>query len=132
MTGADRARFSALMAMLAVAFDLALTEQRIKIYEEALRGERIEALEWAAKEAVRTLKFFPRAAELRELTGGAPKPVRAAVGRGAEVVLLEELTPPEVARERLAELAKRLNGSFGTSFAVDESRGRPELVALGK
>ena len=98
MTGADRARFSALMAMLAVAFDLALTEQRIKIYEEALRGERIEALEWAAKEAVRTLKFFPRAAELRELTGGAPKPVRAAVGRGAEVVLLEELTPPEVAK----------------------------------
>lgn len=132
MTGADRARFSAVMAMLGVAFDLVPTAQRIGIYWEALRGERIEALEWAAKEAVRTLKFFPRAAELRELTGGAPRLAGVAVADAAEVVLLEELTPPAVARERLAELAKRLNGSFGTSFAVDESRGRPELVALGK
>lgn len=129
MTEADKRRFSAVMAMLGVAFDVVPTAQRIGIYFDALRADSIESLEWAAREAVKTLRFFPRAAELRDLAGIAPRPARMAVAGGQAVGMIEDLTPPEVARVRLAELAERLNGSFGTSFAVSEERGRPELVS---
>lgn len=129
MTEADRQRFSAAMASLGVAFDQSVPAQRMRLYWEALRDLRIGAVEWAVKESIRQLTFFPRAKELRDFAAVAPRPRLPGPTRGEPVGMLEDLTPPEEAKERLAEIARRLNGSFGTSFVVDERRGRPELVS---
>lgn len=130
MVEADRRRFAVAMAGLGVAFDREPSAERMGLYWDALVDLRIEAVEWAAKRAIRELVWFPKAKELRDLAGLAPKP--AGVGRrisADEVKRLVELTPPEVARENLARIAAELNGSFGTALRVDESRGRPELVS---
>jgi hypothetical protein len=127
VTVTDKKRFAALMGMLAVAFDQAATVQRMAIYFDALRDLRIGALEWAGREAVARLKWFPKAAELRDLAGIAPASAMPSIRR-EERVLLEELEPPEVAAARLAEVAERLNVRYGTGFRVGRSRGRPVLV----
>lgn len=127
--GEDAQRFAALMARLGVAFDQAVTAQRIGIYAEALQDQRIEALEWAVKEAIKRSEFFPRAKLLLELARMAPPPPRARVGAGAPVALIPDLLPVEEQRRRMAELVATLNGRFGTSFEVSEGRGRPELVS---
>lgn len=128
MTDEDKKRFAAMMGALGVAFDLTVTQQRMAIYFEALTDLRIEALEWAAKEAVARLKFFPRAAELRELAGIAPLPAKRRLSSAEEPKQLEELEPAEVVAQRLESVAERLNRRYGTSFRVSEEKGRPVLV----
>jgi hypothetical protein len=128
MTVADKQRFAAVMGALGVAFDVTVTPQRMGLYFEDLADQPIWALEWAAKEARRRLKWFPKAAELLELARMAPRPLGPRLEPPVERVLLEDLEPPEVARRRLEELARTLNSRFGTGFFVDENQGRPALA----
>ncbi len=132
MRSEDKKRFSMAMGMLAVAFDLDLTQQRMAIYFEAMADEPIWAVEWAAKEAVKRCGFFPRAKELRDLCGIAPRPEGLRLDGPDPRPMLEELEPPEVARERLERVAEQLNRNYGTSFRVSEFRGRPSLVPCGR
>lgn len=129
MTRGDDIRFATLMGALSVAFDKELTEQKIDLYFEALADLRIEALEWAAKQVIRELVFFPKAKELRDYAGIAPRP-RVPVVANQHQPLLEDLPTPEEAKRLLRELVETLNGKFGTTFAVGEKLGRPSLVSL--
>lgn len=131
MTERDRGRFAAAMAGLGVAFDLAVPKERISLYFDALRDLSIEAVELGAKEAIRQQTFFPKAKELRGYAESAGRRLRPQISRSQEVKLIEDLTPVEEQRRRIRELAERMNGTFGTTFAVDESRGRPSLVSGG-
>jgi hypothetical protein len=54
------------MALLSQAFNESLSELRLEAYWIALNDCDIAALEMAAHNAMRTAKFFPRPAELRE------------------------------------------------------------------
>jgi hypothetical protein len=60
------------MAMLVEVFDKEVTPQRVEIYFRALAAYPIDRIAAAVEEAVRTLKFFPKPAELIELIEGSP------------------------------------------------------------
>jgi hypothetical protein len=129
MTVADKQRFAVAMGKLGIAFDSVPTTQRMGIYFEALESEPLWAVEWAVKEAIRCCGFFPRVKELRDLARIAPRPASLRIERPEERTLLEDLTPVEVAKERLEEVARRLNGLCGTNFFVGERLGRPTLLS---
>lgn len=129
MTRDDDVRFATLMGALALAFDRVLIRERIDIYAEGLRDVRIDDLEWAAKEAIRELEFFPKVKQLRDYAAIAPRP-RVTLDTRRDQPLLEELPTREEAQRMLREMAETLNSRFGTTFGVDERSGRPSLVAL--
>jgi hypothetical protein len=72
VTGHDLEAFARLMAVLVEVFDKELSLQRVEIYFRALTAYPIERVEATVEEAVRTLKFFPRPADLIELMEGSP------------------------------------------------------------
>ena len=127
---ADSMGFSVVMVMLGDAFDAAPSAEKIDIYFEALRCCSLESVQWAAKEAVKRCQFFPRAKELLDLAGMAPRSTVVEVTGRDAVQQLEILTPPEEARAKLAEMAARFNDEMGTSFVVGEELGRPKLVSI--
>lgn len=83
---------------------------RLVAYLEATSSLSIQKLEYAAKEAIRTLKFLPKPAELIELAAAMPVP------RQPERVLIGEITPPEESKKRLAGIFDKLNKRFGTNL----------------
>lgn len=112
--------FTKVMQGLASVFEKELTPAFQALYFDALKEINIEALKYAAREAIRLNRFFPRPVELRELSRGYRAPQIAAPVRP----LLPE-TPPEIARQRLSEIFEVLNGKFGTTLTVEE-RGDSE------
>lgn len=94
-------------------------EARAKIYVKALSDIPVDVLNDACMEAVKTLKFFPKVAELRELA--APELARRNWNLATLRILAnvhdERYRPPiaekdKVKPEDLAKLAKRLGGRF--------------------
>lgn len=73
MTNRDRGRFAELIGALAETFDESLSVLRLEIYFEALGDLELGTVERAVIEAARTLKFFPKPAELRALIEGSPE-----------------------------------------------------------
>lgn len=128
MTDLDLERFATAMVALGVAFDQEVPRQRMELYHDALSDLRIEAIEWAVREIIREKVFFPKAKEIRDYAGIAPRP---------KVVRLDEFKPPQVegladpeqVRVVMAEFIEKSNQRFGTQFYIDESRGRPELCS---
>jgi hypothetical protein len=72
VTEHDFQAFGGLMAVLEEVFDKDFTLQRVEIYFRALAAWPIERIKDAVESAVRTLKFFPKPAELIELIEGSP------------------------------------------------------------
>lgn len=70
MTKSDSGRFSKAMLGLAEVFGAEISKTKIEIYFQALYDFPIDAIESAAAAAVKTLKFFPKPAELIELING--------------------------------------------------------------
>jgi hypothetical protein len=66
----DFDRFSEALIVLAEAFDVRLSAARINLYFEGLSDRGWPAVETAFGQALRTCKFFPKIAELRELAAG--------------------------------------------------------------
>lgn len=128
MTSADRQRFAKAITLLAVGLDVTITQQRLEILFEDLGDQPIWAVEWAAKEARRRMRFFPKASELLELARIAPRPPGVGLPEPEERPLLEETTPPEVAIQKLQEIANGLNRLYGTRFYVGENQGRPVMM----
>ena len=132
MVEGDKKRFAVLMASLGVAFDAAPTRERMALYWEALKARPISSPVWAVGEAIRTLRWFPKAVELIELSTCAPRNVLdQGLVEQKRRLLIEDLIPPDVARENLVEMVRQLNARYGTTFSVGEVRGRPELVSVG-
>jgi hypothetical protein len=71
-------RFALAMVALAEVFRQQLTEQRIRLYAQALADLPVEAVEHAAQRAIKECRYFPTPAELR----GFVQPV------GDEIALL--------------------------------------------
>lgn len=132
MTGVDRRRFAEAMTLLAVGLDTTLTEQRITVMFEDLSDQPIWAVEWAAKEARRRFRFFPKAVELLELARMAPRPPGVCLPARDEPPLLEDVESPQETERRLRDLASECNQRFGTSFYVGESNGRPVMKSKGR
>ena len=131
MTDEDKKPFAALMAGLCEVFNKECTKTRMSLYFEALRSSSLESLEYAAMQAIKTLKFFPRAAELSELAAMAPRRGPGSLTVTEALKQIPDLTPPDVARQRLAEIAQKLNAQFGTTFVV-ENDDRPALASGAK
>jgi hypothetical protein len=67
----DEIEFASLMAGMSEAFGLNNSKTKIDIYFEQLKDFSIEQVKRAVAIALRTLKFFPKIAELRELIEGS-------------------------------------------------------------
>ena len=70
MQNKDKTRFTGLMAMLAEAFDKDNTKLRMDVYFGGLKDFEIKEVEASIYQAVKSLKFFPKVAELRQLIEG--------------------------------------------------------------
>lgn len=71
MTAQDRPRFAAALAMLAEAYAETVSHARAAAYFLALEDLAIGELEAAVHTCLRTCRFFPRPAELREAIEGS-------------------------------------------------------------
>lgn len=71
MTAADRGQFAGLMAATAEVYGEQLSDARLELYFSALDDLSLEQLRAALSVHVRTQKFFPRPAEIREAVTGS-------------------------------------------------------------
>jgi hypothetical protein len=71
MKTSDRPAFAEVLAYLREAFGGEVSTMRAEVYFDALEDLDLEAIQAAAKVAVRTKTFFPKPAELRELIEGS-------------------------------------------------------------
>lgn len=71
MTADDRAAFATLMLGIGETYGEPVSDARMEIYFAALVDLDLAAIRAAATEHVRTSKFFPRPAELREAVDGS-------------------------------------------------------------
>ena len=67
MTDNDRPQFARILAALSQAFNESVSEQRAEAYWLALSDLESAAFESAALAAMKTLKWFPKPVEIREL-----------------------------------------------------------------
>lgn len=126
MIADDWDRFVKALTALGVTLDQQQSGERLRLYWDALRSTRIEAIEWAARDAAKRFVWFPKPVELSRLAAVAPLAVlRLPVADGP--VLLADPAKRSEDRKRLREVAEQMNKSFGTSFGVDDSG----LVAKG-
>ncbi len=72
MTKSDKPRLARVLAVLAETFNEPVSDVRAEGYYMALADLQIVDIESAAKDALRSCKFFPRPAELRDLAIGSP------------------------------------------------------------
>jgi len=72
MIESDKPRFAGIITALAETFERELSEVVIGVYFDALRDLSIESVQKAASACVRTSRFMPRPAEIREQAGGGP------------------------------------------------------------
>lgn len=70
MTNEDRPRLARILSVLGDTFAEPITDQRAEGYYIGLQDLTIGQIEFAAREALRLSKFFPRPAELRALAMG--------------------------------------------------------------
>lgn len=73
MTNHDSAKFAGLFALLAQSFDKEASDALAQIYFDNLKDFTIEQVASAVEQAIRSRKFFPKVAELRELIDGNPE-----------------------------------------------------------
>jgi len=66
MKKTDKPEFLSIMTVLSEIYDTEVSDAKIEIYFEALKGTSIEQLKLATAEHVKTSKFFPKPAELIE------------------------------------------------------------------
>ncbi|MEO7272062.1 MAG: hypothetical protein ABI211_08655 [Vicinamibacterales bacterium] len=71
MTGGDRAAFAELMLGVGEAYGETVSAARLEIYFRGLEDVSLEAIRAAATVHVRTSRFFPRVADLREGIDGS-------------------------------------------------------------
>lgn len=71
MTNTDAARFAQCLAVLSETFNESISDLRAEAYFLALSDLDIEDIEGAVKDAIRTLRFFPKPVELRDLILGS-------------------------------------------------------------
>ena len=79
MNKQDGAKFATLIRSLAAAFDKDPSPALIMGYEMGLKDLPIEAIDAACVRAIGSLKWMPRPADLRELTGEISSKDRAAL-----------------------------------------------------
>src|SRR5438874_1621180 len=101
MTNTDREQFTKWLFLLAEGFKEPMSELRLEAYWMALEHEiSIVQMGDAVREALRSSKFFPRPAELREYIQGNPKQLAEAawiawregarrLGAGASVIFAD-------------------------------------------
>jgi hypothetical protein len=70
MNADDRSRFAKAMLLLGETFDTTVSELRAEAYFHALADIDWPRMELAVREAIASLKFFPKPVELRELAVG--------------------------------------------------------------
>jgi len=90
-----------------------LSKPDMKDLFDALSDFPIQKIEWAAKEYFKEGKYFPKPRDIRELAKCAPAPQV----ENKPLRLLEDLTPPEEAREKLKEILQGLDDKFGTTLS---------------
>ena len=103
MTAAERKRFVTAIRVLAKTYAFPLDDEVLLAYRQGLDGMTIEDIETAARLALRSSKWMPKPAELREL---AERPARRTAapncpGCGRSICKCDAVPPPEEALEAL-------------------------------
>ncbi len=99
-----RETFAKAIAYLAAGFDTELSEARLKVYWDQVRGFRDEPFQRAAREAVKHCPYFPTVKQLRQL-------YVVQLERGAEFErprITEQRARAEVADLHLRQLRREL------------------------
>lgn len=73
MQNIDKRKFAVLMEMLAEGFDKENSKLKIDLYFESLKDFAIGEIEGAIYQSIKSLKWFPKIAEIRELIEGDPE-----------------------------------------------------------
>ena len=73
MTGSDRPAFASCLARICIAYNRELDEALISVYADALSDLDLHDIETATSACIRTERFFPTPAALRESILGSPK-----------------------------------------------------------
>src|SRR5688572_24797564 len=72
MDSTDDVEFANLMMVLTAAFDVPMSPQRTEIFFRALTRFSLEQVKVAVNQAIETLKFLPKVAELIQIIEGEP------------------------------------------------------------
>jgi hypothetical protein len=112
MTDQDRAAFAELMLGISETFSHPVSDTVMELYFRALQDLPLEALRVAATIHVRTAKFFPRPAELREAIEGSTEDAA------------------EIAWVTLLRLVRSV-GYYGTPTWTDDATRRAALELFG-
>lgn len=137
MKGTDREDFAALMLGLGETYGEPVSDARMEIYFAALEDVPLSSIRAAATAHVRTSKFFPRPAELREAITG-PLEDLAEVAWLAVVALVRRVGyyrmpaledwPDEQARR----VALELFGGWKALCELLPAAGTPEFLGTAK
>lgn len=132
MTLDDRPKLAEMLVVLAETFNEPVSDLRAEGYYEALKDLPFEVVEQAGLMALRTSKFFPRPAELRELATGKTEDA-AALGWAEllrEVRRVGYLGTPKLSEDTF-ETMRNLWGSWAQLCETLPADG-PELIGWMK
>jgi hypothetical protein len=133
LTAADRPVFSDALEVLCETFAEPMSDLRAEAYFAALSDFTVSQVNLAVMQAIRTLKFFPKPSELRELIAGTP-------GDGADSAWSEVLDQvrrvgymgsPAFTDERILRTVNELWGSWRRLCETLPGEG-PELLGWVK
>jgi hypothetical protein len=112
MTNSDRKQFAQLCALMSQAFDKEMSVLLTDIYFDSLKDFTIGQVESAIRQAIKSRKFMPRVAELRELIEGNP----ADRGASAWAAFLEAAADGGQASVRFSDraAAAAMDATFGS------------------
>ncbi len=132
MTESDKPRLARVLAVLAETFNETVSEIRAEGYLMGLVDLSIEQVEAAAKAALKSSKFFPRPAELRELAVGSVEDHAEAAWSKllGEVRRVGAYGAPKLPDE-CRDVMVRLWGTWGHLCATLPCEG-PELLGWAK
>jgi len=140
MTPQDREAFARLMLGLGETFNEPVSDERMEIYFAALADLDFPTVRAAASAHVRTSKFFPRPAEIRELAEGGTED-RAELAWHAVVNLVRRVgypgadgqgKAPEFPDEASKRAALELFGGWASLCANLPEAGTPQFIGTAK
>lgn len=113
MTDADRPQLAKILAVFGSTFNEAMDDLKVEGYMAALRDLPIDAIRAAAHTAIKTEKFFPRPARLRELIHGSSDELAdVAWAKLLQQIRREGYTGKPVLSDSTWEVVRELWGSW--------------------
>lgn len=130
MTNKDRPEFAKLCALLSQVFEKQMSEVLIDIYFDSLKDFDIEQVTSAVHQAIKSRKFMPKVAELRELIeGGAEDRAAIAWTLFMEAVSNSEQPSIQFSDKAMATAMDAVFGGWTQACGILSASCSDEMVA---